>query len=147
MSTLEKIKAERVSAMKAGKVVRKDTIGLILAGIKQVEVDTRKELSEADVIQILTKMVKQRQESITQYEQANRQDLADKEIAEKVIIEEFLPQQISEDEVRAKVSEAITSTGATSIKDMGKVIALLRADLVGKADMGFVSKLVKDSLQ
>lgn len=147
MSTFEKIKAERITAMKAGQAARKDTLALILAGIKQVEVDTRKELSEADVIQILTKMVKQRQESITQYEQANRQDLADKEIAEKVIIEEFLPQQISEDEVRAKVSEAITSTGATSIKDMGKVIALLRADLVGKADMGFVSKLVKDSLQ
>ncbi len=147
MSTLEKIKADRIAAMKAGQSVRKDTLALVLAGIKQVEVDTRKELTEADVIGLLTKMAKQRQESINQYVAAGRNDLADVEIAEKVIIEEYLPQQLSEEEVRLKVAEAISATGATTMKDMGKVVALLKPDLVGKADMGFVSKLVKDSLQ
>lgn len=147
MSTLEKIKADRIAAMKAGQAVRKDTLALVLAGIKQVEVDTRKELTEADVIGLLTKMAKQRQESINQYVAAGRNDLADAEIAEKVIIEEYLPQQLSEEEVRLKVAEAISATGATTMKDMGKVVALLKPDLVGKADMGFVSKLVKDSLQ
>lgn len=147
MSTLEKIKADRIAAMKAGQSVRKDTLALVLAGIKQVEVDTRKELTETDVIGLLTKMAKQRQESITQYVAAGRNDLADVEIAEKVIIEEYLPQQLSEEEVRLKVAEAISATGATTMKDMGKVVALLKPDLVGKADMGFVSKLVKDSLQ
>ena len=147
MSTLEKIKADRIAAMKAGHGVRKDTLALVLAGIKQVEVDTRKELTEADVIGLLTKMAKQRQESINQYVAAGRNDLADVEIAEKVIIEEYLPQQLSEEEVRLKVAEAISATGATTMKDMGKVVALLKPDLVGKADMGFVSKLVKDSLQ
>lgn len=147
MSTLEKIKADRIAAMKAGQSVRKDTLALVLAGIKQVEVDTRKDLTETDVIGLLTKMAKQRQESITQYVAAGRNDLADVEIAEKVIIEEYLPQQLSEEEVRLKVAEAISATGATTMKDMGKVVALLKPDLVGKADMGFVSKLVKDSLQ
>lgn len=147
MSTLEKIKADRIAAMKAGQSVRKDTLALVLAGIKQVEVDTRKELTETDVIGLLTKMAKQRQESITQYVAAGRNDLADVEIAEKVIIEEYLPQQLSEEEVRLKVAEAISATGASTMKDMGKVVALLKPDLVGKADMGFVSKLVKDSLQ
>lgn len=147
MTTLDKIKSERITAMKAGLSVRKDTLALVLAGIKQVEVDTRKELSEADVITILTKMAKQRQESITQFVAAGRNDLADIEIAEKTIIEEFLPAQLSEDEVRRIVSEAISSSGATTMKDMGRVIGLLKSELVGKADMGFVSKLVKDSLQ
>jgi uncharacterized protein YqeY len=147
MSTLEKIKADRIAAMKAGQSVRKDTLALVLAGIKQVEVDTRKELTEVDVITILTKMAKQRQESITQFIAAGRNDLADVELAEKTIIEEYLPQQLSEFDVRNKVTEALITTGATSMKDMGKVVALLKADLVGKADMGFVSKLVKDSLQ
>lgn len=147
MNTLEKIKADRITAMKAGQTVRKDTLALVLAGIKQVEVDTRKELTEADVIRLLTKMAKQRQESITQYVAAGRTDLADVEIAEKVIIEEYLPQQLSEEEVRLKVAEAISTTGAATMKDMSKVVALLKPDLMGKADMGFVSKLVKDSLQ
>lgn len=147
MNTLEKIKADRIAAMKAGQAVRKDTLALVLAGIKQVEVDTRKELTETDVIGLLTKMAKQRQESITQFVAAGRTDLADVEIAEKVIIEGYLPQQLSEEEVRLMVAEAISATGATTMKDMGKVVALLKPDLVGKADMGFVSKLVKDSLQ
>lgn len=147
MSTFEKIKAARIAAMKGGETTRRDTLALVIAGIKQVEVDTRKELTEAEVIAILTKMVKQRQESITQYVTANRNELADIEIAEKAIIEEFLPQQLPEEDVRRIVAEAISASGATSMKDMGRVVAGLKAELVGKADMGFVSKLVKDSLQ
>lgn len=147
MTTLEKIKAERIAAMKGGLSVRKDTLALVLAGIKQVEVDTRKELTEAEVIAILTKMAKQRQESITQFVAAGRNDLADVEIAEKAIIEEFLPAQLDENEVRRIVAEAISAAGATTMKDMGRVVSALKAELVGKADMGFVSKLVKDSLQ
>lgn len=146
MSTLEKVKADRIAAMKAGQTVRKDTLALVLAGVKQVEVDTRKELTEVDVITILTKMAKQRQESITQFVAAGRNDLADVELAEKTIIEEYLPQQLSESDVRNKVTDALLSTGATSMKDMGKVVALLKTDLAGRADMGFVSKLVKDLL-
>lgn len=147
MSTFEKIKAARIAAMKSGETTRRDTLALVIAGIKQVEVDTRKELTEAEVIAILTKMAKQRQESITQYVAANRNELADIEIAEKAIIEEFLPQQLPEEDVRRIVAEAISASGATSMKDMGRVVAGLKAELVGKADMGFVSKLVKDSLQ
>lgn len=147
MNTLEKVKADRIVAMKSGMTVRKDTLALILAGIKQVEVDTRKELTETDVITILTKMVKQRQESITQFTAAGRDDLAAIEIAEKAVIEEYLPQQLSEFDVRNKVTEALIATGATSMKDMGKVIALLKPDLAGRADMGFVSKLVKELLE
>lgn len=147
MSTFEKIKAARIAAMKSGETTRRDTLALVIAGIKQVEVDTRKELTEAEVIAILTKMAKQRQESITQYVAANRNELADIEIAEKAIIEEFLPQQLPEEDVRRIVAEAISASGATSMKDMGRVVAALKAELVGKADMGFVSKLVKDSLQ
>ena len=147
MSTFEKIKAARIAAMKSGETTRRDTLALVIAGIKQVEVDTRKELTEAEVIAILTKMAKQRQESITQYVAANRNELADIEITEKAIIEEFLPQQLPEEDVRRIVAEAISASGATSMKDMGRVVAGLKAELVGKADMGFVSKLVKDSLQ
>ena len=143
MNTLEKIKAERIAALKGGQSFRKDTLSLVLAAIKQVEVDSRKELLEADVIQILTKMVKQRQESINMYMQGDRLDLAEIETHEKTIIEEFLPQQLLEEEVASLVAAVIAETGATTQKDMGKVIGILRPQLVGKFDMGKVSAMVK----
>jgi len=146
MSTLEKIKSERVAALKGGQAFRKDTLALVLAAMKQVEVDTRKELTEADVIQILTKMVKQRQESINMYMQGDRLDLAEIETHEKTIIEEFLPQQLSASEVMKMIGEAIDETGATSQKDMSKVIGILRPKLIGKYDMGLVSASVKELL-
>lgn len=143
MTTLDTLKAARITAMKAGETARRDTLALILAGIKQVEVDTRSELSETDVIQLLTKMIKQRQESITQYENAGRTELAAIERAEKAIIEEFLPQQVSETEVAEMIHEAIKETGASSVRDMGKVINILRPKLTGRFDMGKVSTYVK----
>ena len=143
MSTYEKIKAERIAAMKAKEGFRKDTLGSILAAIKQVEVDTRKELTETDVIQILTKMAKQRTESINMFMQGGRFDLAEIETYEKDIIEEFLPKQLTAEEVNVMVVNAITVTGATSQKDMGKVIGVLRPQIVGRYDMGKVSESVK----
>lgn len=143
MSTYEKIKAERIAAMKAKEGFRKDTLSSILAAIKQVEVDTRKELTETDVIQILTKMAKQRTESINMFMQGGRFDLAEIETYEKDIIEEFLPKQLTAEEVSVMVVNAITVTGATSQKDMGKVIGVLRPQIVGRYDMGKVSESVK----
>jgi uncharacterized protein len=146
MELLQTLKNERVSALKAGETFRKETLTLILSAVKQVEVDTRKELSEADVIQILTKMVKQRQESISAYMQAGRLDLAEIETLEKNIIQEFLPAQMCADDVLALVKITIEAQGATSIKDMGKVVAALKPNLIGKADMGEVSRMVKELL-
>lgn len=146
MSTLEKIKADRIAALKAGEGFRKDVISMILAGIKQVEVDTRKELTETDVIALLTKMAKQRQESINLYMHGDRLDLAEIETHEKAIIETYLPQQLDDTEVRKIVRAAIESTGATTIKDMGKVMGIVRPALIGKADMGRVSEFIKASL-
>lgn len=143
MSTYEKIKAERIAAMKAKEGFRKDTLSSILAAIKQVEVDTRKELTETDVIQILTKMAKQRTESINMFMYGGRFDLAEIETYEKDIIEEFLPKQLTAEEVSVMVVNAITVTGATSQKDMGKVIGVLRPQIVGRYDMGKVSESVK----
>lgn len=146
MELLQTLKNERVSALKAGETFRKETLTLILSAVKQVEVDTRKELSETDVIQILTKMVKQRQESINAYMSAGRLDLAEIETLEKNIIQEFLPSQMSADDVCALVKITIEAQGATGIKDMGKVIAALKPNLMGKADMGEVSRMVKELL-
>lgn len=143
---LEELKRERISALKNGDAPYKDVLSLILAAIKQVEVDTRKELTEADVIQILTKMVKQRQESINLYMQGGRYDLAEIETFEKKIIETFLPEQISEEEAAVLIAEAIREIGPTSPKDIGKVIGLLRTKLEGRYDMGKASAMVKASL-
>ncbi|QDJ96510.1 glutamyl-tRNA amidotransferase [Xanthomonas phage Xoo-sp13] len=143
MSTYYKIKTARIVAMKAGQTARRDTLALILAGLKQVEVDTRKDLTETEVVQLLTKMVKQRQESIVQYEKAGRNELKDIEVAEVAIIEEFLPQQLTESEVMVIITEAITEAGASTIKDMGKVINILRPKLTGRFDMAKVSATVK----
>lgn len=146
MSLQQTIKKDRILALKNGDKSKSTNISLILAAITQVEVDTRKELTDADVIQILTKMVKQRQESIAQFTQAGRSELIAKELEEKALIESYLPAQLSEDEVRVRVSTAIAETGATSIKEMGAVIAKLKPELVGKFDMGKVSQMVKEQL-
>ena len=146
MDTYAQIKSDRIAAMKAGENLRKEALALILAAIKQVEVDTRKELSEDDVIQILTKMVKQRQESITQFNKAGRTDLAVKESYELGVIEEYLPEQLSDEEVVLIINAALVETGVSSIKEMGKVMAIVRPQLHGKADMGKVSSIIKERL-
>jgi uncharacterized protein YqeY len=134
------------SAMKSGDRTLLGTLRLISAAIKQVEVDERRELSDADLLGILGKMVKQRRESIAQYEAAGRSELAEREQAEIAVISEFLPQPLAQSELEAMVDEAVAETGAQSVRDMGAVMALLRERVRGRADMGAVSGLVKARL-
>ena len=134
------------TAMRAKDSARLSTVRLALAAMKQKEVDERVELSDADVLAILEKMIKQRRESIAQFEKAARQDLADKEKAEIEVLSAYLPQKMSDAEVAQAVSSAIREAGASGIKDMGKVMALLKPRLAGRADMGSVSAQVKAKL-
>jgi hypothetical protein len=134
------------AAMRAKDAARLSAVRLILAGIKQREVDERKELTDAEVTAVLEKMIKQRRESIAQYEKAARQDLADAEKFELGVLSGYLPQQMSEAEIAQEVQKAISECGASSAKDMGKVMAALKSRLAGKADMGKVSALVKSKL-
>lgn len=134
------------TAMKAGDKDRLKVLRLITAALKQVEVDERRELDDADVLGILTKMVKQRRDSITQYTDGNRKDLADIEAAEIEIIGTYLPEQLADDELDELVDEAIAATGAEGIRDMGKVMGAIKSKAQGKADMGIVGAKVKARL-
>ena len=134
------------TAMRAKDAPRLSTIRLILSAIKQREVDERKELSDADVTSVIEKMIKQRRESIAQYEQASRKDLADVEKFELQLLSGYLPQQLSDAELSQAVDAAVGEAKPTGIKDMGKVMALLKSRLAGRADMGKVSGLVKARL-
>ena len=134
------------TAMRAKDSARLSAVRLVLAAIKQREVDERKELTDADVVAVIEKMIKQRRESIAQYEQASRKDLADVEKFELQLLSGYLPQQMSEAEVSQAVDAAVSEAKPTGIKDMGKVMALLKPRLAGKADMGKVSALVKTKL-
>jgi len=131
------------AAMRAKDTARLSAIRLILAAIKQKEVDERVELGDAEVIGVLEKMIKQRRESIAQYEKAARTDLAEAEKFELGVLSGYLPQQLGEAELQKEIQAAIAESGASGIKDMGKVMALLKARLAGRADMGKVSALVK----
>ncbi|MCX4188448.1 GatB/YqeY domain-containing protein [Methylophaga sp. OBS4] len=133
-------------AMRAKDKPRLGVLRQITASIKQVEVDNRVDLSDDDIIVILTKMCKQRREALEQYENAGRDDLADIEKAELAIIEEFLPEALSEEEIAEAIKAAITETGASSIKDMGAVMNILRPKIQGRADMAAVSGQVKAAL-
>jgi uncharacterized protein YqeY len=134
------------AAMRAKDSARLSTIRLILSAIKQREVDERIQLADADVLSVIEKMIKQRRESIAQFEKAARNDLADAEKSEIGVLSTYLPQQMSEAEVQAAVAAAVAEAGASSMKDMGKVMALLKTRLAGKADMGKVSGLIKARL-
>jgi uncharacterized protein len=134
------------AAMRAKDSARLSAVRLLLAAIKQREVDERKELTDADVTSVIEKMIKQRRESIAQYEKAARQDLADAEKFELGVLSGYLPQQMSDAEVQQEVQKAISESGASGVKDMGKVMGVLKARLAGKADMGKVSSLVKTKL-
>jgi hypothetical protein len=134
------------SAMRARDAARLSTIRLALAAIKQREVDTRTELGDAEVLAVLEKMLKQRRESIAQFEQAGRKDLADVEKAELAVLGAYLPKQMGDAELDQAVAAAMAESGAAGVKDMGKVMALLKTRLAGKADMGKVSNLVKTKL-
>jgi uncharacterized protein YqeY len=134
------------TAMRAKDAARLSTIRLLLAAIKQREVDERIELDDAAVVGVIEKMIKQRRESIAQYEKAARKDLVDAEKAELVLLSGYLPAQMSEADIAQAVAAAVTESGASGVKDMGKVMALLKPRLAGKADMGKVSALVKARL-
>jgi len=133
-------------AMRAKNKERLGAIRLILAEIKRIEVDERIEIDDARVLTVLDKMIKQRRDSITQYESAGRQELADIEIAEINVIQDFLPTALTEKEINQLVQTAISETGASSMADMGKVMGILRPQLQGRADTGAVSGLVKAAL-
>ena len=132
--------------MRAKDAARLSAIRLLLAGIKQREVDERKELTDADVTAVIEKMIKQRRESIAQYEKAARQDLADAEKFELGVLSGYLPQQMSDSEISQAIEAALSEAKPAGVKDMGKVMALLKQRLAGKADMGKVSALVKSKL-
>jgi uncharacterized protein len=134
------------AAMRARDSARLSAVRLLLAALKQKEVDERIELSDADVIGIVEKMIKQRRESISQFDQAGRNDLADKEKFELQVLSAYLPSQMSDEDVRQAVAAAVSESGAAGVKDMGKVMALLKPRLAGRADMGKVSTLVKTQL-
>jgi uncharacterized protein YqeY len=134
------------TAMKAGDKDRLKVVRLMLAAIKQIEVDTRTELDDAAVLAVITKMVKQRHDSIEAFEKGNREDLVAIERAEILVLEDYLPEQLAAADLAALVDEVIQSTGATSIRDMGKVMGQIKAKAAGRADMGAVSATVKERL-
>ncbi|MGV3001135.1 GatB/YqeY domain-containing protein [Vibrio sp.] len=146
MALIDQLKEEQKIAMKAKDKARLGTIRLALSAIKQREVDEQITLGDDDILAVLTKMVKQRRDSVTQYEAANRQDLADAEKAEITVLEEFMPQPLSDEEVAALIDKAITDSGAAGMQDMGNVMGVLKPLLQGRADMGKVSGLVRSKL-
>lgn len=142
----EQINDDLKAAMRGGDVARRDTIRLLLAALKQREIDERKVLTDADVLGIIEKMLKQRRDSISQFEQGGRQDLADKEKQELVLLQAYMPQALGADEIAAAVAAAVAETGAAAPSDMGKVMAVLKPKLAGRADMSQVSAAVKAQL-
>ena len=147
MALKDMINEDMKAAMRAKDSARLSTIRLLQAALKQKEVDERVTLTDADVLSIVEKMLKQRRESISQFEKAGRNDLADKEKAEIAVLQAYLPQQMSEAEVADAIAAAIRESGAAGPKDMGKVMGLLKSRLAGRTDMGKLSGLVKAKLQ
>jgi Uncharacterized conserved protein len=123
-----------------------DTIRMFLAEVQRFEIDNKEEVDDAKALQIINKMIKQRNDSISQFKSGGRDDLADKEQQEVDILSKYKPEQLSEEEVTAKVKDAIQDSGASSMQDIGKVMGVLKSSLAGSADMGMVSKIVKDEL-
>ena len=146
MSLKQRLTDDMKTAMRAGEKERLATIRLINAAIKQREVDERIELDDAQVLLVLEKMVKQRRDSVTQYEAAAREDLATVERAEIAIIDQYLPAKLDEAAIQAAIDAAVAETGATGPADMGKLMGVLKPRLAGQADMGLVSKLLKQRL-
>jgi hypothetical protein len=146
MSLKTQITEDMKSAMKAGEKDRLKVVRLIRAAIKQVEIDERVELDDPGVLAVLTKMVKQRRDSVEQFEKGNREDLAAIERDEIAVLKNYLPEQLSADDLAALVDEVIAATGAESIRDMGKVMGQIKAKAAGRADMGAVSTTVKERL-
>ena len=146
MPLRDRINEDMKNAMRARETERLGALRLLLAAVKQREVDERITLDDAGVVSVIEKMMKQRRDSIEQYEKAQRQDLADKEKYEMSVLQGYLPQGLSPGEVEAIVAEALASSGAKTAADMGKVMAIVKPKVAGRADMGKVSALVKSKL-
>jgi uncharacterized protein YqeY len=146
MSLLDDLKNAQKDAMRAKDKLRLGTIRMALAAVKQREVDERIELNDSDVIALLTKMVKQRKDAASQFAQANRQDLVDVELAEIDILQTFLPQPLSEEEISSLIDQAMVDTQASGMQDMGKVMAWLKPKVQGRTDMGKLSGQIKAKL-
>ena len=146
MALKDRITEDMKTAMRAGEKARLGTVRLALAAIKQREVDERISLDDTQVLAVLEKMIKQRREAITQFQSGGRADLVAKESAEISVLQQYLPAQMSEAEIDTLIQEAIQSTGATSIKDMGKVMAAVKPKAQGRADMGALSARIKQKL-
>jgi uncharacterized protein YqeY len=146
MSLKIRINDDVKTAMRGGDARRRDALRLLLAALKQREVDERKDLADADVVVVIDKMIKQRREAIVQFEKGGRQDLAQNEQFEISAFQAYMPQALSDAEVEAAVAEAIAAAGAKAPSDMGKVMGALKGKLAGKADMTKVSALVKAKL-
>lgn len=146
MSLKSKITEDMKAAMKAKEAQRLSAIRLLLAAIKQREVDERKDLTESEIAVVIEKMIKQRRDSISQFQAANRQDLVDVETFELNLLSGYLPNQLTDAEVAAEVSAAVVQTGANGVPDMGKVMGVLKSKLAGRADLAKVSAMVKAKL-
>lgn len=146
MSLIEQLKTAQKDAMRAKDKLRLGTIRMALAEVKQREIDGQAELKEEDVLALLTKMVKQRKDAANQFQEAGRTDLADTELAEIVVLESFLPQALSEQEVQELLTQALAETKAAGMQDMGKVMGWLKPKVQGRVDMGKLSGLIKAKL-
>lgn len=146
MSLKERINEEMKAAMRNGETAKRDAIRLLNAAIKQQEVDGRVTLGDADIVAVIEKMLKQRRDSISQYEAAGRQELADAEKFEVQVLSQYMPARMSAEDIAVAVQAAVAETGASRASDMGKVMAVLKPRLAGKADMGEVSRQVKAAL-
>lgn len=146
MALISDIKNDLKQAMLAKQDLVRDTIRMFLSEVQRFEIDNKENVDDAKALQIINKMIKQRNDSISQFNEGGRDDLADKEQKEVDILSKYKPQQLSEEEITSKVIEAIKESGADSMQDIGKVMGLLKSSLAGSADMGIVSKIVKDQL-
>jgi uncharacterized protein YqeY len=146
MALKEQITDDMKAAMRSGEKERLGVIRMITAAIKQREVDERITLDDAQVLSVLEKMIKQRKESLVQFQAGNRQDLADKESAEIALLQGYMPSQLSDADIDTLISEAIAATGAASIKDMGKVMGIIKSKAQGRADMAMVGSKIKAKL-
>ena len=146
MGLKERLQQDLKEAMKAKDTFRRDTLRFLMSAIKQVEVDTRKELSDADIVKIIQKSVKQREEAASQYKDGGREDLFEKEMKEAAILKEYLPKQLSDEELEARLRQIIEQVGASSMKDMGKVMGVATKELAGVADGKRINQMVKKIL-
>ena len=146
MTLKSQIQADMKTAMKAGEKQRLGVIRMLLAALQSKEIETRAELSDAEILQVVEKLIKQRKDAAQQYADAGRQDREQQELDEAALLQDYLPEQLSAEELDALVADVISATGAASMKDMGKVMAQIRERAQGKADMGILSALVKSKL-